>query len=80
VPTFQIEIDKELTRKQRKGIQRAAFRWRMQLSPRKAEPGPWKQDWGILYECPAASEAEARSQVVEALGADLGDHLIIRPV
>jgi hypothetical protein len=77
--TFQIEIDKELTRKQWKGIQRAGFRWRVQLGPRKTEPGPWKQDWGIQYECLAASEAEARARVAEALGEDLGELLIIRP-
>ncbi len=38
---------------------------------------PWRQDWGVQYECKAASEAEARARVAGALGEDLGDRLIV---
>ena len=77
--TYRIEIDTELDRRQRGRLQRAAFRWRVQIGAKRDETGPWKQDWGLLYECPAASEAEARARVTEALGEDLGDHLICTP-
>ncbi len=40
---------------------------------------PWRRDWGVQYECEAASEAEARARVVGALGEDLGERLIVRP-
>ena len=38
---------------------------------------PWRHDWGMQYVCDAGSEAEAKARVVEALGEDLGDRLIV---
>lgn len=74
--TFRIDIDTELNRRQRRRLQLAAFRWRMQMDPRKIE-APWRYDWGVQYECDASSGAEARARVVGALGEDLGDRLIV---
>ncbi len=74
--TFQLDIDTELTRRQRRRLQLAAFRWRMQMDSKKIE-APWRYDWGVQYACDAASEAEARARVIEALGEDLGDRLIV---
>jgi hypothetical protein len=41
------------------------------------EVGPWRQDWGVQYECAAATEAEARARFTEALGEDLGEQIIL---
>lgn len=77
MPTFRIDVDTKLTRKQRRLLQIAAFRWRLQIDERSAEVGPWRQDWGVQYECPAENETEARARVAATLGQDLGDHLIV---
>jgi len=76
VTRFRIDVDTKLSRRQRRRLQEAAFRWRMQMDSKKIE-APWRQDWGVQYECEAASEAAARERVVGALGEDLGDRLIV---
>jgi hypothetical protein len=48
----------------------------MQMDSKKIE-APWRYDWGVQYACDAASEADARARVVEVLGEDLGDCLIV---
>lgn len=75
--TFRIDVDTGLSRKQRRRLQPAALRWRIQLDPKVAEVGPWRQDWGVQYECAAASEHEARARFTEALGEDLGERIVI---
>jgi hypothetical protein len=80
VAVFRVVIDQELEREQHGRLQKAAFRWRVQLGLRRNESGPWKQDWGVQYEVPGTSETDARARVVEVLGADLGNRLIITPV
>jgi glycine/D-amino acid oxidase-like deaminating enzyme len=78
VTRFRIDVDTQLSRRQRRRLQLAAFRWRMQMDSKQTE-APWRQDWGVQYECDAASEAEARARVAAALGEDLGERLIVRP-
>lgn len=48
------------------------------MDPKPIE-APWRGDWGVQYECDAASEEEARARVARALGEDLGDRLIVTP-
>lgn len=76
VARFRIDVDVKLSRRQRRRLQQAAFRWRMQIDPKRTE-APWRRDWGVQYECEAGSEAEARGRVAGALGEDLGDVLIV---
>ncbi len=74
---FRIDVDTELSRKQRRRLQAAALRWHIQLDPKLTEVGPWRQDWGVQYECRASTEAEARARFTAALGEDLGERIII---
>ena len=76
VARFRIDVDTKLSRRQRRRLQQAAFRWRMQMDSKQTE-APWRRDWGVQYECEAASEGEARGRVAGALGEDLGDCLIV---